>query len=616
LCFAAKRGKTNGLTCWLPACYMNLPGETRAVEKEPNEIALNGRALDVLVVDDNRLNLIALDAALAETFVNVVQAQSGDAALRMLLDRDFALILLDVQMPTLDGFETAKLIRQRARTRNTPIIFVTAHDRADEDVLRAYELGAVDFMTKPIVPEVLRAKALVFANLRLQHLEVERQALLLRKHERREHERLLDDERRRWEAEALRRVIEEERKASLALEHKANELSRTVRELESVKAELTHLNTELATSDQRKTEFIAVLAHELRNPLAPIVASLELVKEGVRESSAPLEAKAFQIIERQTGQLVRLVDDLLDVSRITSGRIELRKAPTRLHDIIEQAIATSRPAIDQANHTLHVDMPDAELTLVADPVRMVQVLSNLLNNSARYTDRGGTIHLSVKHVDQLLRLTVVDNGRGMSEKTQLRVFDMFAQETPGKGGLGVGLTLVKRLVELHDGHVTAASPGPGLGSTFVIELPLVPRPAEPKATPPAPPVAPIESLHIVLVEDNPDIRESIRALLTIWGHRVEEAATGPSGVELIVRTRPDLAFVDIGLPEIDGCEVAVRVRQQSTRKLRLFAMSGYGQEGDRKRIIEAGFDGLIVKPADANALKNALSSVRLNSVTA
>lgn len=586
---------------------MNQKGETRVVEAESNEM-LNGRAFDVLVVDDNRLNLVALEAALSETFVNVVQAQSGNAALRMLLDRDFALILLDVQMPTLDGFETAKLIRQRARTRNTPIIFVTAHDRADEDVLRAYELGAVDFLTKPIVPAILRAKAMVFVNLRLQHLEVERQAELLRQHERREHERLLDDERRRWEEEALRRVLEEERKASLALEHKANELSRTVRELESVKAELTHLNAQLAASDQRKTEFIAVLAHELRNPLAPIVASLELVRERMQTSADPLEAKAFQIIERQTGQLVRLVDDLLDVSRITSGRIELRKVQAQLHDIVEQAIATSRPAIDQARHTLHVALLDEDVTLLADPVRLVQVLSNLLNNAARYTEPGGTIRLSVHREGETLRLVVADNGRGMSGETQGRVFEMFAQERPGSGGLGVGLTLVKRLVELHDGTVDVESAGPGLGSTFVVTLPLIAQTQEPVDTPRSM-EKPLQALRIVLVEDNPDIRESVHALLKIWGHSVQEASTGPSGVELIVSTRPDLAFVDIGLPEIDGCEVATRVRARTSgSNVRLFAMSGYGQEGDRKRIIEAGFDGLIVKPADASALKAAISS--------
>lgn len=584
---------------------MSPKASNHALESETNSPA-SGRAMDVLVVDDNRLNLVALEVALAETGVNVVQAQSGDAALRMLLDRDFALILLDVQMPTLDGFETAKLIRQRARTHNTPIIFVTAHDQADADVLRAYELGAVDFLTKPIVPEVLRAKVVVFVNLRRQHLEVERQGRLLREHERREHERVLDDARRSWEEDALRRVLEEERKASLALEHKANELARTVRELESARAELTHLNQELAISDQRKTEFIAVLAHELRNPLAPIVASLELLRDRVHAS--PLEVKGFEIIERQTGQLVRLVDDLLDVFRITSGHIELRKTATQLRDVVEQAIATSRPGIDQARHSLTVTMPEADLTLVADPVRLVQVLSNLLNNSARYTEPGGSIGLNVEYSTETLRISVTDNGRGMSEATQLRVFDMFVQEKPGSGGLGVGLTLVKRLVELHDGHIEVTSPGLGLGSTFTITLPIVaplelPQEVTHNAAPSAGP------LRIVLVEDNADIRESVRTLLKIWGHTVEEAETGPSGVELILKSAPDLAFIDIGLPELDGCEVAARVRQSTQQTaLRLFAMSGYGQKGDKKRIIEAGFDGMIVKPADAKTLKAAIAS--------
>lgn len=588
---------------WPPATGMILDQPM-----QPNSAAAAG---DVLVVDDNRLNLTAIEAALEGTFVNVVQAQSGDAALRLLLDRDFALILLDVQMPTLDGFETARLIRQRPRTRHTPIIFVTAHSRADAEIRHAYELGAVDFLFKPLVPEVLQAKATVFVNLRMQRLEVERQALLLRDHERKEHERRLEDERRRWEEEALRRQVDEERRTALEISRKADELARTVEELERVRGALTESNRELAASDRRKTEFIAVLAHELRNPLAPIVTSLELIRQTTSSEDA-ITLKAWQVIERQVAQLGRLVDDLLDVSRITSDKIELRKSSATLSELIDQATATSKPAIDRAGHTLVIDAPEQDVTLHVDPVRIVQVLSNLLNNAARYTERGGEIRLSASSDDNEVLFTVKDNGRGMSPDSLNAIFDMFMQEHRGGGGLGIGLTLVKRLAELHGGTVEAYSAGLGRGSTFVVKLPLgtVEIP-ECEIVVPEPPAS-TRPMRIVLVEDNVDIRETVRALLETWGHFVEEASTGPEGAELILLSRPTVALVDVGLPGMDGCEVAKKVRQRfSSREVRLIAMTGYGQDSDRQRIQAAGFDAHLIKPADAKTLQHALSNASL-----
>lgn len=567
-----------------------------------------GEAGDVLVVDDNRLNLAAIEAALANTFVNVVQAQSGDAALRLLLDRDFSLILLDVQMPTMNGFETARLIRQRRRSRHTPIIFVTAHDSAMQEVLHAYELGAVDFLYKPLSPEVLRAKAEVFVHLRWQRLEVERQAELLQQHERREHERRLKDERRQWEDEALRRQVEDERRATLALARKADELAQTVEELERVKAALLESNRELEDADRRKTEFIAVLAHELRNPLAPIVTGLELARPHVADSPDPVQVKAWQIIERQTAQLARLVDDLLDVSRINSGKIELRKANVRLSDLMEQATATSRPALDRAKHELVIERPQEDVTMYVDPVRIVQALSNLLNNAARYTDPGGKIRFSATVSQRTVTISVQDNGRGMSPEALDTVFDMFVQERRGGGGLGIGLTLVKRLLELHLGSVHAYSAGVGCGATFTVTIPIEEQAEE------APPESEIprtsaSPLHIVLVEDNSDIRDTMRALLEAWGHHVEEAATGPQGVELILKSRPSVALVDVGLPELDGCGVAQRVRATLGRdQIRLVAMTGYGQDTDRRRVRDAGFDAHLIKPAKADELRRLLVS--------
>lgn len=564
-----------------------------------------GEAGDVLVVDDNRLNLAAIEAALANTFVNVVQAQSGDDALRLLLDRDFALIILDVQMPNMNGFETARLVRQRRRSRHTPIIFVTAHDSAAREVLHAYELGAVDFSYKPLVPEILRAKAQVFVHLRWQRLEVERQAQLLQKHERLEHERLLREERRQWEEEALRRQVDDERRAALELSRKATELAHTVGELERVKAALMKSNRELEDADRRKTEFIAVLAHELRNPLAPIVTGLELARPHAENSDDPVQVKAWQIIERQTAQLARLVDDLLDVSRINSGKIELRKSTVQLSDLMDQAIATSRPALDRAKHELVVDHPAHDIEMYVDPVRIVQALSNLLNNAARYTDPGGKIRFSARVDSDTVTLTVEDNGRGMSPEALESVFDMFVQERRGGGGLGIGLTLVKRLMELHHGSVRAYSPGVGHGAKFTVTLPLETPSIEEAPESEAPSTPP--PMHVVLVEDNADIRETMRALLEGWGHHVEEADTGPRGVELILKSRPTVALVDVGLPELDGCGVAQRVRAHlNSDEVHLVAMTGYGQEVDRRRVREAGFDAHLVKPASVNELRRLL----------
>jgi signal transduction histidine kinase len=571
-----------------------------------------GEAGDVLVVDDNRLNLAAIEAALADAFVNVVQAQSGDAALRLLLDRDFSLILLDVQMPNMNGFETARLIRNRRRSRHTPIIFVTAHDSAAQDVLHAYELGAVDFLYKPLVPEILRAKAQVFVHLRWQRLEVERQAELLQKHERREHERRLQDERQQWEEEALRRQVEDERTAAMLLSRKAEELARTVQELEQVKAALLASNQELEDADRRKTEFIAVLAHELRNPLAPIVTGLELARPNTETSSDPVQVKAWQIIERQTTQLARLVDDLLDVSRINSGKIELRRTTSRLFELMDQAVATSRPALDRAHHELKVTRPPEDVVLYVDPVRIVQALANLLNNAARYTDPHGKIHFSARVTTTDVTLSVADNGRGLSPDALTKVFDMFVQERRGGGGLGIGLTLVKRLVELHRGSVRAESAGVGAGATFTIRIPREHVPEE--AAPDSEQVPSTGPLRIALVEDNPDIRETMRALLESWGHHVQEADNGPNGVDLILRSRPAVALVDVGLPGLDGCQVAQLVRATLDRsQVRLIAMTGYGQANDRRRVRDAGFDAHLVKPVSADSLRRVLASLQPHS---
>jgi signal transduction histidine kinase len=531
---------------------------------------------DILAVDDNPANLLAIEAALGSFQGRVVRANSGREALRLLLERDFALVLLDVKMPTMDGFETARMIRARKRSSHTPIIFITAHDRTDSEVLAAYELGAVDFLAKPVVPDVLRAKVAVFVELQRRTAEVARQAELIRSHERREHERALSEERSSWEAEALRRQMDQ-----------------------------------LAEADRRKDQFLAVLSHELRNPLAPLVTGLELLRDQLADNPHidSRVVRTREIMARQVEHLTRLVDDLLDISRISSGKIELRKAPLKVQDVVEQALATSRPMIDQHAHSVRCELPKEPVILHGDAVRLVQVVANLLNNAARYTPEKGRIALRVASVGNEVEIHVSDNGRGISEAFLSQVFDTFAQEQrDGGAGLGLGLTVVKRIVALHGGSVHAHSAGRDCGSEFIVRLPLQPG-ANLEAAQPSAACRPRtgRALSIVLVEDSEDIRELMAELLREWGHSVAVASDGSRGAELIQAEQPDVAFIDIGLPVLDGYEVAAQIRaKQSPKRPRLVAMTGYGQESDKKRAREAGFDAHIVKPASIDALKSAL----------
>jgi signal transduction histidine kinase len=532
---------------------------------------------DILVVDDNAANLVAIQAALGDFEGRVVRAQSGTEALGLLLDRDFALILLDVKMPSMDGFETARMIRSRKRSRHTPIIFITAHGRDDQDILAAYQLGAVDFLFKPLVAEVLRAKVSVFVELQRRSTEIALQADLLREAERREHGRALDAERRRWEAESLRRQMDE-----------------------------------LEAADRRKDEFLAFLGHELRNPLTPIVAGLELVREklGIMHASDAALLGTCRTMQRQARHLTRLVDDLLDISRINSGKIELRSGVITIHDVIEQAITTSRPLIDERLHHLTVDMPARSIVVRGDSVRLIQAVANLLNNAARYTDPGGEIRVQCVEKGDFVEIHVIDNGHGIAPEFLSRIFEMFVQERDSTaGGLGLGLSLAARLISMHHGTLTAQSEGPGRGSEFVVRLPIEHDIGESEvvaSTRPMP-AGSQKPLVIALVDDNPDIREMMQQLFSMWGHQVQAADRGEAGVDLILRLKPNVAFVDIGLPDVDGYTVAARVRSAlGSNPMRLIAMTGFGRDSDRKRAHQAGFDLHLPKPADIDSLKKAL----------
>lgn len=565
----------------------------------------------ILVVDDNASNLLAINVALGELDEDVVQAQSGAEALRCLLARDFALILLDVQMPSMDGFETARLIRQREHNRHTPIIFITAHSYDNEDTLQAYAMGAVDFLFKPIVPEVLRAKASVLISLQRRTALVAEQARLLRMQERRLHEQELAERERRWEQEALRRQMEEKSRVAQELARRAEELKQTIAERQVAQERLAETNRRLAESDQRKDEFLAVLAHELRNPLAPIVTSLDLLDLLHKQGRAAPERveSTCAVMRRQVLHLSRLVDDLLDVSRISSGKIQLATELLELTPLVEDAVATSRHLLEQHQQTLTLDLDKSPIWLMADPVRIAQVISNLLNNASRYTPKGGQIRVETAIGEGRAYLRVADTGQGIPEEMIESIFDTFVQFKAKGGGLGLGLTLVRRLVELHGGEVVARSRGLGRGSEFEVALPIAEGSVD-EAGRDSVPARVDGALNLVVIEDHADIRDMVALLLTSQGHTVRCAGTGADGAALCVSERPDAALVDIGLDDLDGYQVARQVCSTlGAEAPYLIAMTGFGQARDKRRAFDAGFKAHLIKPATADAIARVLASV-------
>ena len=377
---------------------------------------------------------------------------------------------------------------------------------------------------------------------------------------------------------------------------------------QALEQDLRKQAAELREADRRKNEFLAMLAHELRNPLAPLLHSVEVLKL-LGPADAPA-AQARDVIARQVQQLVRLVDDLADLTRIAQGKIELRRTTFDLAAAVAEAVQTTTPLLEAQGHQLSVSLPTEPLPLEGDQARIVQVLVNLLNNAAKYTDRGGRVWLTAGLKGGEVVLSVRDNGVGIEPEMLARVFDLFTQidrsRPRSRGGLGVGLTLVRQLVELHGGRVAVHSDGPGRGSEFTVRLPA----ADPPAADPAPagPGGPAFSpLHILIIEDHADARSTLQQLLTLLGHRVEAAADGVRGVEAALAGRPNVALVDIGLPGLDGLEVARRLRAGLGAAVLLVALTGHASEDDRRVSLEAGFDAYLPKPVDLGALKELLA---------
>jgi signal transduction histidine kinase len=535
--------------------------------------------VNILLVDDQPGKLLTFEAMLDELGENLIKASSGREALEHLLRQDIPIVLMDVSMPDMDGFELAEIIRQHPRYQKTAIIFVSAVHLTDMDRLKGYRSGAVDYVSVPVIPELLRAKVRVFAELHRKTLETER--------------------------------------LNRELEGRVAERTSKLRDAVAKQIELTEA---LRRADRRKDEFLAFLGHELRNPLAPIVHAASIMK--LKAGNDPDLTWCREVIERQAGQLTRLVDDLLDVSRITRGAITLRAERLDVATIVANAVESCRPLIDRRGHALEITLPDRPLQVQGDPARLTQIVANLLNNAAKYQREAGRIELTVGIDGADVVLAVKDTGIGISAQRLPEVFELFSQAgQPVHGfdeGLGIGLSLVKKLLELHGGAIEARSEGEGKGSEFVARLPLAKglpgggapgRPAvEPKRLEGPP-------QRILVIDDNSDAAESLALLLRIGGHAVRVAHDGGRGLEMATAERPTVVFLDIGLPGLDGYEVCRRARAQGLTETRIIAVSGYGQDADRERSEAAGFDGHLVKPVDADELSALLSRVDVGSAT-
>ncbi len=387
-------------------------------------------------------------------------------------------------------------------------------------------------------------------------------------------------------------------------------VSQDITERKRLEEDLRRLAADLSEADRRKNEFLAMLAHELRNPLAPISNAVQVLRRGPGDAAAVRSAS--EMLGRQVGQMGRLVDDLLDMSRITRGKIELRTERIELGEVVQQAVDAARALYTSMHHELTISVPPEPVHLVADPARLTQIVGNLLNNAGKFTERGGHIWLTVERDSDQVVIRVRDNGIGIAAAQLPRIFEMFMQLDTSlereRGGLGIGLTLVKTLVEMHAGTVEARSDGPGRGSEFIVRLPVFIETAQPVARAKVEAPAPTARRRVLIVDDNQDGAESLAMLLEIAGHETRTANDGLEAIEATERFRPDAVLLDIGLPKLNGYEVCRRIRQQPWgQRVLMVAVTGWGQEEDRHRSLEAGFDTHIVKPVDHDVLMRVLA---------
>ena len=625
----------------------------------------------ILNVDDYEASRYARSQMLVRSGFQVTEAGTGADALRLAEEQRPDLVLLDVNLPDMDGFEVCRRLRAQQSTMTVPIVHISATFLSDKAAELAYEGGADSYLTDPVEPAVLLAT--IHSLLRLRRAEEDLRAasrgwqatfdaigdgicllspegtvarcngalaaLLgassadvvgrpwaevwrqlgggaepsptarVERSRRRETFDLQTDQ--RWLRLLVDPVLEGDVVTGLVCIVSDVTIERQAADVRAALfAREQEAREEAEANNRAKDEFLAMLGHELRNPLDVVNTAVRVLETQSGAPDPEAVRRARGVIGRQVRQLGRLVDDLLDVGRVTTGKIRLLRVPVNLADVVERCVGGLIPQDGAPSHRITVR---AKPTWVeADQARVEQIVMNLLSNAVKYTPPGGGVDVVVTGDGRTARLSVHDTGAGMTPYMIERVFDLFFQGERtlerAEGGLGIGLTLVRRLAELHGGRVAAESPGRGLGSTVTVELPQCPEPADAPAAAAAP-SAP-SPRRIVLVEDSHDSRDMLRFLLEHAGHEVHEAEDGPRGVEAIVAIKPDIALVDVGLPGIDGYEVARRVRAQVGAGVRLVALTGYGLPEDHRRSQEAGFDAHLVKPVDPARLAALIEAPR------
>ena len=545
--------------------------------------------VNILIVDDEPKNLLVLETVLDDPGYRLVRATSGEEALLALMAQEFAVLVLDVRMPGMTGFELAQMIRERRKTARVPIIFLTAYYNEDQHVLEGYGSGGVDYLHKPVNAAVLRSKVAVFAELHRKE-----RALAMAN-------------------QALQAEVAERRRAEARLSELNETLDRRVTERTTA---LQASEAQLRDAGRRKDEFLATLAHELRNPLAPMRNAVHLLR--LKGQITPELTWASGLIDRQVEAMSRLIDDLMDVSRINQGKIELRRERVELAAVLRDAVETARPLIDECAHQLRLHLPERSMPLDADPARLAQAFMNLLNNAAKYMDRGGRIEVVVEPVEHQVEVRVKDQGIGIPVDRLDGVFEMFSQvETAlsrSRGGLGIGLSLTRRLVEMHGGSVLARSDGLGHGSEFVVRLPLAADGAGADAVEPQRQAEPAQgadgALRVLVADDNKDAADTLAALLEVMGHNVRYVHDGEAAVQMATEFDPQLVLLDIGMPRLNGYEACRQIRALPRGSaMTLVAITGWGQPEDRRQSREAGFDQHLVKPVEPDVLAQLLAKI-------
>ena len=604
--------------------------------------SMEEQQVSILMVDDHPENLLALEATLSYLNQKIVKASSGREALKLLLDQDFAVILLDVHMPGMDGFETAQLIRDREKSQNIPIIFLTAMHKGEGQVFKGYSLGAVDYILKPFEPEILKAKVSVFIELYKKTEEIKRQAELL--HVKNQElnatnktmiELYSEIERKNAELESrVQRRTAELARTNEALHAEIAERRRAQEEREQLFISEQKARERAEAANRAKDEFLATVSHELRTPLTSILGWARLLRSSEIDQASFV--RGLDTIERNAKSQAKIIEDILDVSRIISGKLRIEVHSLDLVPIIEMAVDAVRPAAEAKSIGIKVWLDPSVGTLRGDPNRLQQVAWNLLSNAVKFTPNGGEIHVDLKRGETGAQIIVGDNGNGINPDFLPFVFDRFSQAeghiTRRHGGLGLGLAIVRHLVEMHGGTIGVESPGEGLGATFTVELPFTsadPADAEPEqgqsaeaeaedeqpgeeTSEPANGHADLGSLKILVVDDDLDTLQVLTMTLHQAGATVRGCSSAAEACEALETWSADLLVSDLGMPDEDGYSLIRRVRAQEPargRRLPAIALTAFASLADRTRALAEGFHMHVSKPVEPTALLSAIAQL-------